>query len=194
MKFFLVGIIASLMISTTAYSQHINLGIKAGLNGYNIVNDNNLEADSKIGFHVGLIGHGHLSDKWAVQPELVFSVQGSRYNFNGNDAHLNLNYINVPVLLQYMFDNGFRLQAGPQVGVLISAKTDIDNSETDVKNGYETIDLGLSVGASYINPSSNFGFDARYNYGLNNINSNSTYNSHNRGYQVGIFYLFKHRA
>ena len=34
---------------------------------------------------------------------------------------LRLNYINVPVL-QYMFGDGFRLQTGPQLGILTNAK------------------------------------------------------------------------
>lgn len=190
MKFFLVGLILSLMISTTAMSQNANVGIKGGLNVYNVVNDNNAGADSKVGFHVGLLGHVHLSDQWALQPELTYSVQGGQSTIVGADVKLNLNYINVPVLLQYMFDNGFRIQAGPQLGLLVSAK--MNNSETDVKDNFENFDLGIGVGVSYINPASSLGFDARYNVGLSNINVTSNDNAYNRGLQVGVFYLFKH--
>ncbi len=82
-----------------------------------------------------------------------------------------------------MFDNGFRLQAGPQVGFLIRA---------DNKNDYKPIDFGLSAGASYVFPPTGFGVDARYNFGLTNINKNGAVNSTNRGFQFGIFYIFKY--
>jgi hypothetical protein len=60
---------------------------------------------------------------------------------SGNEVNLNLNYINIPLIFQYMYDNGFRLQAGPQLGVLVSAKSKTNNSESDVKDDFESIDL-----------------------------------------------------
>jgi hypothetical protein len=93
-----------------------------------------------------------------------------------------------------MFDNGFRIQAGPQLGLLISAKSKNNNDITDIKDNYKPIDLGLSVGASYVVPSTGFGIDARYNFGLSNINKNGTVNSTNRGVQFGVFYIFGHNS
>ncbi len=186
--------IAALMMVGNAQAQHVNIGIKGGLNIYNTYNDNNAEADSKLGLHAGLLGHIHLSDEFALQPELVFSVQGSQFTVGGSDVKLDLNYINVPLLLQYMFDNGFRIAAGPQLGLLLSAKSRVNSSETDVKDSYEDTDIGIGLGMSYVNPSSGFGVDARYNHGMTNINATGPNNSFNRGFQVGVFYLFKHRS
>jgi hypothetical protein len=91
-----------------------------------------------------------------------------------------------------MFDNGFRLQAGPQLGFLASAKSEVNDDDTDVKDDFESIDLGLGLGVSYINPVSDFGVDVRYNLGLSNVNKNGTTDYFNRGVQVGVFYLFNH--
>lgn len=179
--------------SGTANAQHANIGIKAGLNVYNINNDNGAEYDSKIGFHAGLLSHIHLSKQWAIQPELVYSAQGAKSTLTSVDTKINLGYINLPVMIQYMFDNGFRLQAGPQVGFLISAKAEAGNTKTDIKDELNTIDFALGFGAGYIHTPSGFGVDARYNLGLSNINDNSTVKQTNRGFQLGVFYQFKHK-
>lgn len=193
MKFYLIAIIAAVMVTTTVQAQNANIGIKGGLNLYNINHENSNSGDAKLGFHLGLIGHLHLSERFALQPELVFSTQGSEFTENGSKTKLNLNYINVPLLLQYMFDNGFRLQAGPQLGFLVSAKADVNDTDFDLKDEFKGVEIGATFGMSYINPNSNFGFDARYNMGLADINENSPEASYNRGYQVGVFYLFNHK-
>jgi hypothetical protein len=89
-----------------------------------------------------------------------------------------------------MFDNGFRLQAGPQVGFLINAKSKINDNVTNIKDAYNPIDFGLSIGASYIFPPTGFGIDARFNLGLTDINQDNSVYSTNRGLQLGIFYIF----
>lgn len=182
----------SLIFAGSATAQHANIGIKGGLNAFEIVNSNNSKVDTNLGFHAGLIGHFHASDQFALQPEIYYSVQGGQFNLAGSEVKLNLNYLNVPILLQYMFDNGFRLQAGPQAGFLISANSRVNNTETDVKNNYEDIDLGLVAGLSYVNPETDFGIDFRYNHGMSNINKTGTIDAYNRGFQVGLFYLFNH--
>jgi hypothetical protein len=192
MKRITLTLFTVLLISGAAFAQHANIGIKGGVNSFTIRSDNNSSFDSKLGFHLGLLGHFHLSNQFAFQPELVYSQQGTQFTVAGQDVKLNLNYINVPLLLQYMFDNGFRLQAGPQLGFLASAKSEISNSSSNVKDDFEGIDLGLAVGASYVNPATNIGIDLRYNVGLNNISKESNTNYNNRGFQLGLFYLFNH--
>lgn len=194
MKIIISTLFAVLLISSATIAQHTNIGIKGGVNAYSIKSDNNSSFDTKVSFHLGLIGHIHISDQFALQPELVYSVQGTKYSVAGQEVNLNLNYVNVPLLFQYMFDNGFRLQAGPQLGFLASAKSEVNNNDTDVKDDFESIDLGIGLGASYVNPASNFGIDLRYNIGLSNINDGGNTNYYNRGLQAGVFYLFNHKS
>ena len=190
---FLTGLMTAILITGVASAQHgnapaghVSLGIKGGVNVYNVHNNNDTKYDSKAGFHFGLLGHIHFDSNFAIQPEIVYSAQGAK---NG-DTKYNLDYLNVPVLFQYMFDNGFRIQAGPQLGFLISAKSKNNNDNTDIKDYYKPIDFGASIGASYVFPPTGFGIDVRYNLGLSNINKNSEVNSTNRGLQLGIFYIF----
>jgi hypothetical protein len=192
MKFFLLAFAATLLGINTLDAQHFNIGIKGGVNLYNIVNENSSIGEPLIGFHVGLIGHYHLNNQFAIAPEVVFSTQGTKTSNNGVESQLSLNYVNVPLLLQYMFDNGFRIFTGPQAGFLMSAKSNSNNSEVDRTNDFQALEFGGVFGASYINPESNFGFDARYNLGLTDINEVAAGSSFNRGIQVGLFYLFNH--
>ncbi len=173
-------------------AKEVTIGIKGGVNVYNVHNDNGVKYDQKLGLNLGLLGHIHLDKHFAIQPELVYSEQGAKYKVGGNEVKMNLAYINVPVMFQYMFDNGFRLQAGPQVGFLASAKSETNNTKVDIKDNLKKVDLALGVGVGYINPGSGFGFDARYNLGLSDINENSSVKSTNRGFQFGVFYQFHH--
>ncbi len=145
---FLFSLLTALLITGVASAQHgntpagfINIGIKGGVNLYNIHNDNDVKNDPIIGFHLDLIGHIHLSDYFAVQPEIVYSAQGAKHKADNVTTNYNLSYINIPVLFQYMFDNGLRLQAGPQVGFLIGAKSKTGDVETDIKTDLSPIDL-----------------------------------------------------
>jgi len=194
---FLIGLMTAILITGVASAQHVNapaghvsLGIKGGVNMYNVHNDDNTKYDQKTGYHFGLLGHIHLDNQFAIQPEIVYSAQGAKIG----DTKYNLDYINVPALFQYMFDNGFRIQAGPQVSFLVSAKSILNNNTTDNKDNLKPIDFGLSIGASYVVPSTGFGIDARYNLGLININKDSAVKSTNRGLQLGVFYIFGHNS
>ena len=193
MKFYAGVAVATILMTGTATAQHVNIGVKAGLNLYTINSDNNAEYDPKAGLHVGLIGHIHLAKQLAFQPEIMYSAQGAKYTVAGTETKLKFGYINIPLLIQYMFDNGFRLQAGPQVGFLVSAKSETNNTDIDVKDNLKPVDFAIGAGVGYVNPASGLGIDARYNLGLSNINDVGTVKSTNRGFQLGVFYLFKHK-
>jgi hypothetical protein len=193
MKYYLSFALASLMMIGTVSAQSVNLGIKAGLNVFNVKDDNESNYDSRAGLHVGLLGHIHLNKQWALQPELVFSGQGAKYTTSGTESILKLNYLNLPILFQYMFDNGFRIEAGPQVGFLLSAKTETNDVSVDVKDQLKGTDLGLGFGLGYIHVPSGVGVDARYKLGLTNIMDDDDNKAMNRGFQLGVFYQFQHR-
>ncbi len=192
MKFYLIAVVSLFLLTGTVNAQHTNIGIKGGLNVFNIEGANFNGYDSKIGLNLGLLGHFHLNEQFALQPELVYSGQGAKFMSGGTETNLNLDYINVPVLLQYMFDNGFRIQAGPQVGFLVSAKQK-NSATTDVIDNFKTVDFGIGLGVSYIHVPTGFGVDARYNHGLSNILEVSSNEAYNRGFQLGVFYLLGHK-
>jgi hypothetical protein len=197
----LFTLLAALLITSAAVAQHgntpagqVSIGIKGGLNLYNIHNDNDVKYDYKVGYNFGLLGHIHLNKSFAIQPEVVYSMQGAKQTVNNVTTNYNLSYINVPVLIQYMFDNGLRLQAGPQLGLLVAAKSKTGSETVDNKENLKPIDIALSIGAGYIFPPTGLGIDVRYNHGLSNINDTGDVTSTNRGLQVGLFYIFSHNG
>ena len=140
MKRYLIAMMTTaLFISGTVAAQNVNFGIKGGLNLYNISQENNSRFDQKAGYHFGILAHIHVTDRFAMQPEIVYSVQGAKYAVAGVETRVNLDYVNVPILFQYMFDNGFRLQAGPQAGFLNKAKSKTGDVNSSVKGDYESI-------------------------------------------------------
>lgn len=186
--------ILSLIMLSDVTGQHFNIGAKAGLNLYNINSDDAADYETKAGLHLGLLGHLHLTRQYGLQLEALYSSQGARYSFAGNEYDLNLSYINVPILFQYMFNYGFRIQAGPQVGILVDAESDnAGNGDIDVSDDFKSAEVALSLGASYVHVSSGFGVDARYNIGLSDITKTSITDITNSGLQLGLFYLFIHK-
>ncbi|MEO5564257.1 MAG: porin family protein [Chitinophagaceae bacterium] len=185
-KIILSGIV--LLLVTTLFAQHSNVhfGIKAGANFASMKNGE-INTDSKAGLNVGGLAHIHLSKTFAIQPEVVFSMQGGTHE-NGDKNKFN--YLNVPVLAQYMFGEGFRVQTGPQLGLLLSAKNEINGVEVDIDDLLKKSDFGWAFGASYITKQG-IGIDGRYNLGITSISKND-FELKNRVWQVGLFYQFKH--
>lgn len=189
--------LGAMLLGGSAFAQHsaqkVSFGLKGGLNVSTLNNSSNSGADykTKLGFNAGGLAHIHLAPQLALQPEIYYSAQGAKFDIGSTEGKIKLGYINVPVLVQYMFDNGFRLQAGPQVGFLINADSELGSVETDVKKNYKKVDFGITGGVSYVEPSSGVGIDARYNLGLSDINDvKASYKTTNRGFQVGLFYIF----
>jgi len=181
--------IVVLFLANTMMAQRSNVlfGIKAGVNFANF-NDNDVRNTSaKTGFNVGGLAHIHLADHFAIQPEIVYSTQGAQYS---SVAKTHYNYINVPVLGQYMFGDGFRVQTGPQIGFLTSAKNKNNDVEIDIDNSVKSVDFDWAFGLSYITHHG-IGIDGRYNLGLTDISKNNS-DVKNRVWQIGLFYQFHH--
>ncbi len=195
-KFFLV---ASFILVAIAINAQATFGIKAGANFSNIKVSGDGESrttDMKVGLNIGGLANIPFSSMFSVQPELVFSMEGGKEESDGDKESLNLNYINVPVLLQYN-SSGFLAETGPQIGFLMGAKLKSeyngDEEEVDVKDDLENINLSWAIGLGYKLPSS-FGFNARYNLGLSNIvkDEDDLGRAKQKAstIQVGVFYTF----
>jgi hypothetical protein len=187
-KLFLVAVVFSAVVTTRA--QHPHWGIKGGINVSNLDVQHGSDPNHKVGIHLGGLAHIHLSEHFALQPELMYSNQGAERTSGNIEYKTKLHYVNLPVLLQFMTGSGFRLQTGPQVGALISAKSKVNDTETDVDDSYKTPDFSWSFGASYVSMKG-LGFDARYNLGISNINDVPGNKYKNRVFQVGLFYQFR---
>lgn len=178
---------AVFLFSALSYAQDVKFGAKVGLNISNLSGDVE-DTKSLIGAHLGGFAEISISEKFAIQPELLFSMQGAKSEYSESDVDYSyseesktkLNYLNVPILAKYYVAEKFALLAGPQFGILMSAKEDYEFSETlsgtsdsgsesiDAKEFYKSLALSFNLGASY-SITENFFVDARYNLGLSSI-------------------------
>ena len=168
---------------------HTEFGIKGGLDVSNVHIDNSTNPDSKASGYFGILAHVHLTQQFAFQPELLFSGQGYSQTIAGTTYKTSLNYITLPILGQLMFGNGFRVETGPQPGILASAHLKSGGNSTNEKDNFKSADFSWVFGAGYVSHSG-LGVDARYNLGLSNINDGEG-SLQNRVFAVGLFYQFK---
>jgi len=184
MKKLLLFIVVTILTIGTAESQELRIGAKAGVNFASVGGDFTDDYDGRTSFHIGGVVEIPISEKFAIQPELLYSGQGakSEYDASFGDSivigkeKFKLDYINIPIMAKYYIFDGLSVEAGPQFGILISAKNEYEESgfegdesgEDDVKDFYNTLDIGLVFGSSYRLNNGVF-FSARYVIGLTDI-------------------------
>jgi hypothetical protein len=146
-----------------ANAQQTRFGIKGGLNMSTVVGGDVDNTKSLVGFHVGGFAEIHVVEKFFIQPELLFSTQGTKFDGPfGEDYDTKLNYLNIPVLAKYyIVDKKFSVEAGPQLGILLSAKAD----DNDIKDFTRSVDFGFNLGAGY-SFTDNLSINLRYTIGL----------------------------
>ena len=177
-KVCLVFALAAGMLSANAQdAKPVSFGIKAGLNLANINykgDDESESGDMKFGGHIGVNARVAISEALYFAPELLFSMQGSRDEDEEFDIKsvLKLNYIQLPLMLQYQTPGGFYAEVGPGFGFLMSAKSkfemDGEEDEEDVKEYFEGLDINGNIGLGY-NMANGFGIGARFSKGFSNI-------------------------
>ncbi len=171
-------LVVLMMLAAATYAQvQVAVGIKGGPNFANINTESTIGENykSRTGFHAGAFTLFKFT-KVGIQPELLFSQQGSTVEFSSQNLEQNFNYINIPILLKLYTVAGINLQVGPQFGFVSKAEVEqlVNNVKTtvDVKDELKGSDMSLAIGAGWDLP---FGLtlDARYNLGLSKINDGS---------------------
>jgi Outer membrane protein beta-barrel domain len=171
----------------------VKFGAKGGMNLATLGGDgtNGADLSSLVSFHIGGLVSIPVATNFSIQPEVYYSGEGTKVGGTSGGNYL-FNYLNVPVLAKYKIVKGLSVEAGPQLGFILSAKIkDNSGNETDVKSELKSTDFSVALGANYIFDN-NLGIDVRYNIGLTDINTTTGTNSTltNDVFQVGVFYLF----
>lgn len=175
------------LIAVGSYAQGVSGGLKLGLNLANQTFSGS-GITSSPGFRPSLHAGGYLtlmiSNKLGVQPEILYSGQGAK----SGDNVLKFNYITVPVLVRFNISDRFSLHAGPQIGILASAKQKLGSESVDVKDGYKGTDIGVAAGLAVDLPMGlNFGF--RFVKGMTNlIEDSDDYKQKNYNLQFSVGY------
>ena len=145
------------------------------------------------GLSGGLFVHLPLSSPFSVQPELLYSMKGAQNPASYNDATTWLSYIDVPVAFRAATSQGFFVEAGPQLGILLTAKSDETGEKINVKSKYRPVDLGFVLGVGYQPRKGGLGIGGRYNATFDTILKDATDgtvagNLQNSAFQVFLTY------
>jgi hypothetical protein len=161
--FFRTTAIAAFTFFTIHAQSQISVGAKGGLNVSNLsgIDETNYETKALVGFHVGGFVTFNLGRNFAIQPELLYSTQGGTIENSGFTEDLKLNYFNIPVMVKFMTNKGFYIEAGPQLGFK-TGDLDFDNFESSVEGS----DFSICGGLGFQPTKSAFGIGARYNAGM----------------------------
>jgi hypothetical protein len=183
--------IAAIVIAQASMAQ-FHLGVKGGVN-ITKVQGQSFRDEFRYGYHLGGFAEIGLGEKWAVQPEVLFNQYQTRADSSFKNIYQNalnfsnyqdvkLNYLSVPILLNYKVGSLITLQAGPQVGILV------DQSKNLLQNGKEAFSTGdfSMIGGAVINISK-LRLSGRYFVGLNNISDIDDKNKwKNQGFQLSL--------
>jgi hypothetical protein len=173
MKVKLLTLAAVLLVSQTMMAQ-FHIGIKGGAN-VGKVDGKSFSHEFKYGYHAGAFAEIGLGKKFSLQPEVVFNQYAtsldSNYKsiyenvINSSQSHVKLNYLSIPILLDYKLLGPVHIQAGPQFSVLMNQdKNFLQNGADAFSKGDFSMLAGVQVKLGTLRLS------GRYMIGLNNIN------------------------
>ena len=177
MKKLLLSTLALIAIGFSVNAQGFALGAKLGTIGTKIDGES-FESGYKLSYQGGAFVELDLTNKWGIQPELLFSqlssksVSGPLSTSNPNvlisglqpSTVFTLSYLSIPILLRHNFAKIFTLNVGPQYGILLNKGVTLkDNATSALKSGDLSGVVGLQVNLIGLR------VYGRYVVGLNNI-------------------------
>ena len=183
-KFLLVSAILILGMSNSIIAQNVDFGVKTGLNISNFTGGD-VDKNSLFGFHVGGFAEFKLNEKFSLQPELLYSTQGTEVE---NLVKIKVDYLTIPLMVKYYLSENFSIEAGPQASFLVNDKAEFDDSSIpDADIDASSFDFGLNVGVGY-NFTSHLFAQVRYNYGITTVGENPDVK--NSVFQISLGYKF----
>ncbi|HKC34865.1 MAG TPA: porin family protein [Chitinophagaceae bacterium] len=169
-----LAIMAIALLTMQAASAQFRLGAKVGANLVK-VDGKSFKDEFRYGYHLGGFAEIGVTKKLSIQPEVLFNQYSltldssfkSVYQnvINSNQSHLKLNYLSIPILVNYKLIGPVYLQAGPAFSVLM------DQSKNFLQNGgdaFKKRDFSM-IGGAQVRIAKLY-LSGRYVVGLANIN------------------------
>jgi len=187
MKKIILAVIVCVLSAVNVNAQ-ATVGIKAGVNFASILNENISGVKGRTSFNVGIVAEIETSSTTSFQAELVYSGQGFKYEGGTIENEVipkdtyKLDYLNIPLVFKYYINDGFNFEIGPQVGFLLSSKT--EDSGKNVNDYFTTASFDILFGLGY-KFENGFNVNARYNLGLTDIWKGPTTNPYPYYYEYG---------
>jgi len=200
----------ALLFGDKIATEKFHISVDAGMNFSSMPG---LEKQSgSNGLYFGLGTFIKLNDKWTFTPEIKpLSPRGAKDVLPLNDYSsmltdvkydIKLNYVDVPLLVQYKVTPKFFVSAGPQISFLTSAKQISTGNlpsgstveiEEKMKSNFESVYflVPLEVGYSFAKAHKGKGVDVklRYDIGVSEMIKNTSYGS-TQGSTIQLFLSF----
>jgi len=183
--------IICVLVAQASFAQ-FHIGVKGGTN-ISKVDGKSFRDEFKYGYHLGGFAEIGLGGKLSLQPEVLFSQTQTRLDSSfrhvyqdatsfSNYKDVKLNYLSIPMMLNYKVGSLLTLQAGPQVGILL------DQNKKLFENGKEAFKHGdFSMAAGAVINISKLRLTGRYNVGLYNISDIDDQEKwRNQGFQLSV--------
>ena len=173
---------SSQSLISTKYGVNVRVNISS-LNISSVDGANPTVNSSQIGIAAGVCVHIPLSDKWFINPEVLYSQKGASFEYefthdyavNQRDKYkttnqLTLSYVELNPTISFKASDKLSLNFGPSVSFLIGEKYTqtpetfpFNTNNLLITDGLveaATLDVGLNLGSSYF-ITENFLVDAR---------------------------------
>lgn len=169
-------VLVCLLITSYCNARDFKFGVKTGLNLSSAIgSDIHDSAKMRLGMYLGGFVNTPLNDRFSLQSELTYSMQGWKVGNQEDDrAIYKTHYLNMPLLLRMNLGHSDKIHvyAGPQVGVLLNARseyyTQFGEGTTSITEWIKNFDFSITLGVS-IAIYKKIDLDLRYNRGLTQV-------------------------
>ena len=127
----------------TVSGQSINVGVKGGPSWSKINAESILNEEARLAYHIGLFGNKYLSKNFSLHSEINYLALGAKHERQQQNTNrlvkweYDLNYINLPLGINYHLHQTIALGAGFYTGFLVGFNV---RRESDFSNTIETPD------------------------------------------------------
>ncbi len=198
-----IGLLVALVfLAAPLQAQENRLGLVGGVSIANFGGDDSGDSDSSLGLSGGAFLSVGVNESWAIRPGVYYVQKGAEGSEGTSEFEFNLDYIEVPVLLEFRVPTtgamGVHLFGGPAVALEVNC--DIEASDGSVSGSVEcdapelggfidtkTVDFGLMLGGGIdfaASESVDIVIEGSYNLGLTSIDdSGADADLKNRAFQ-----------
>lgn len=196
----LAAVFAVMLFTSVSQAQMagLDIGVTGGVN-LATVSEGDGDTKNLTGFMVGVSFISRMTDMFAFQPEIAYSMKGTKFDDGVDEGELKLAYIDVPLLAKITFGPEMTmgqarpaLYFGPYAAFNMSCdfesggvSVDCDAADAEPK----TVDFGAIAGVGV--DFGNINLFARYQFGLTSVFDDD--DSKNRVIQIGGRFSFRGR-
>lgn len=196
------AVCAVMLFATVSQAQvaGLDIGVTAGVN-LATLSEGDGDTKNLTGFMVGVSFIHRMTDMFAFQPEIAYSMKGAKFDDGVDEGELKLAYIDVPLLAKISFGPAMAMgqarpafYVGPYAAFNLSCEIESGSVSVDCDDPLldaepKTVDFGGIAGVGL--DVGNLNIFARYQFGLTSVFDDD--DSKNRVIQIGGRFSFRGR-